>query len=315
MDDSSSTTSLPGAGGATGRTWTLRCAGPDGTHEAFVAEAGATLLGYRHEGRWCTEPAPADGPVPAGSGQLLVPWPNRVRDGRWLLDGQVQQLALSEPARGNASHGLLRHTAYRCVEEHPDRVVLAAEVFPQSGYPFRLTHTVTWSVSADGLTATHEVLHHGPERAPVAIGAHPYLRVGDVPVAACTLAVEASSVITVDDRLNPVGVEAVAGVHDWRGGALVADRRVDHGYTDLAAEPDGLVRHRLTAPDGRAVTLWAEPVFGVVQLFLTDRLPGRELALAVEPMTAPADAFNSGTGLTWLETGESLVARWGVSPS
>lgn len=45
---------------------------------------------------------------PMGCGIVLVPWPNRVADGRWSCDGATQQLDLTEPSRGHASHGLLR---------------------------------------------------------------------------------------------------------------------------------------------------------------------------------------------------------------
>ena len=35
-------------------------------------------------------------------------------------------------------------------------------------------------------------------------------------------------------------------------------------------------------------------------------------AVAVEPMTAPANAFNTGAGLRWLEPGETWTVRWGI---
>lgn len=304
---------MSGDPAAAGRRWTL----VHGDHVAHVQECGAALAGYAVGGAWVTEPSPADAPAAAGNGQLLVPWPNRVRDGRWTLDGVAQQLALTEPARANANHGLLRDAAYVCLAERADEVVLQAEVFPRSGYPFRLSHRVSYALDGTGLTVTHEVVHHAPAGAgpaPVAVGAHPYLRVDEVPVADCTLRVDASTVLVVDDRLLPVGSEAVHDEHDWRGGHRIGERRVDAGYTGLA-RTDGQVRHVLSAPDGRSTTLWADDAFGWVQLFLTDRLPGRDLAVAVEPMTAPADALNSGEGLAWLPPGEALRVRWGVLPS
>ncbi|MGN0063244.1 MAG: aldose 1-epimerase family protein [Nocardioides sp.] len=304
-----STDDSPGPTSATGQQWELR----HGAGTAYVAQAGAALRGFAVDGTWLTEPSPADAPPTAGNGQLLVPWPNRVRDGRWTLDGTVQQLALTEPARGNASHGLLRHAAYACTAEAAESVTLQAEVFPQPGYPFRLSHAVTYALDSTGLVVTHEITHHGAGRAPVAVGAHPYLRVGDVPVADCSLRVGADTVLLVDDRMLPVGSEPVHDEHDWRDGPVIRDRRVDAGYTRLAVV-DGQVRHTLTAPDGRGVTLWAEEAFGWVQLFTTDRLPARDLAVAVEPMTAPADALSSGEGLAWLGTGETLRVRWGLTP-
>ena len=50
----------------------------------------------------------ADKLPPHGTGQLLAPWPNRVADGRYYLRRRRYQLALSEPAKDNAIHGLTR---------------------------------------------------------------------------------------------------------------------------------------------------------------------------------------------------------------
>lgn len=294
--------------GPHGTVWTLR----HGAVEAQVAQAGAALLGLRHGTDWLTEPTPLDRSVAAGNGQVLVPWPNRIRDGRWLLDGAVQQLPLTEPARHNASHGLLRSAEYRLVSGSQESVRLAARIFPVTGYPFRVDHTVTYAVSATGLRVTHELRNHSPAPAPVALGAHPYLRVGDVPVAECSLQVAAQEWLRTDDHLIPVSTEPLDPEHDWRTARTIGRSRPDTCWTTLTPEPDGLVRHRLRAPDGSGVDLWADPAFGHVQVFVTDRLPGREVAIAVEPMTAAPDAFNSGDGLVWLPTGDSLTLSWGI---
>jgi aldose 1-epimerase len=74
--------------------------------------------------------------------------------------------------------------------------------------------------------------------------------------------------------------------------------------------------HTLSAADGRTVSLWADEQFGYVQVFITRRFPrGDELmtAVAIEPMTAPADAFNSGDGLRWVKPGECWSVSWAIS--
>jgi aldose 1-epimerase len=73
------------------------------------------------------------------------------------------------------------------------------------------------------------------------------------------------------------------------------------------------VRHRLLGPDG-GVELWAEPAFGWVQVFTPDDHPGRGRAVAVEPMTCPPDALNSGTDLITLAPGETWQGSWGLRP-
>ncbi len=63
---------------------------------------------------------PTTCPRPA-SGVVLVPWPNRIRDGKYSFDGEDLQLAISEPKFGNASHGLLRFGTYQAIEHTDDR--------------------------------------------------------------------------------------------------------------------------------------------------------------------------------------------------
>jgi aldose 1-epimerase len=61
------------------------------------------------------------------------------------------------------------------------------------------------------------------------------------------------------------------------------------------------------------VSIWAEPEFAYVQVFTTTtKYPGEDFAVAVEPMTAPAEAFNSGRGLRWLDPGEQWTVSWGI---
>ncbi|WP_244632346.1 MULTISPECIES: hypothetical protein [unclassified Microbacterium] len=88
---------------------------------------------------------------------------------------------------------------------------------------------------------------------------------------------------------------------------------LDTGFTDLGRDADGRVRHSLTAPDGRRVTLWQGEGFDYVQVYTTPAYPGQRLAVAIEPMTAPADALNSGLGIRRLSTDESWTLHWGIA--
>jgi len=91
----------------------------------------------------------------------------------------------------------------------------------------------------------------------------------------------------------------------------VGDLEIDVALTDLTFA-GGTARHVLSAPDGRSVTLWQDESCGYVHIFVTTELPGRPRAVAIEPMTGPANAFNSGVGLRWLPPGESSTMTWGI---
>ncbi|MCM3778197.1 aldose 1-epimerase family protein [Microbacterium hydrocarbonoxydans] len=281
-----------------------------GEVSAQIAQVGASLRSLRIGSVDLVAPYPEDAPTPSGSGVVLVPWPNRVRDGRWDDDGIERQLAITEPKFGNASHGLLRFTAYE-ITEGASAATLRAWVVPQTGYPYLLETSVTYTLRADGIDVEHVITNRSETPAPVAVGSHPFLTIGDVAEADLVLRVSADTAIETDERMLPVGTHPIDPA--VRDGVRVGDVSLDTGFIDLERDADGLARHSLTAPDGRRLTLWQGEGYEVVQVFTTDKYPGRPLAVAMEPMTAPADAFNSGTGLRRLAPGETWTLRWGIT--
>lgn len=280
---------------------------------AEISQVGAALRALTVGGVDLVPRYADDIPTPTASGVVLVPWPNRVRDGRWTQRGVTRQLAISEPALGNASHGLLRFAPYRLEEEEPDAVTLRADIFPQTGYPFALQTRVTYALTDDGITVRHHVRNVGAEEAPVAIGAHPFVMLGTADTADLVLRSSGATRLLTDERKLPVGDSPVDAATDLRGGRRVGDLDLDTAYRDLRRDPDGRARTTLTAPDGTSLTLWQGEGLEWTQVFTTDRYPSHSLALAIEPMSAPADAFNSGTGLRWLAPDEAWTVEWGIT--
>jgi aldose 1-epimerase len=294
---------------ASGTNYTLT-AGPA---TVVVASLAAALRSYRYDGVALTETW-GDDAIPAGGGGiLLAPWPNRVADGRWTLHGEEQRLDITEPSKGNAIHGLLRNTGYQAVEVGDARLVLDAEIFPQHGYPFHLMHRATYELTEEQLTVTQELSNLSASPAPFALGAHPYLKISDVPTEELVLTLHAEEMFEADDQSIPTGRAPVSGQRDLRQGQRIGDIAFDTAFTGLALV-DGRHEHVLSAPDGRRVTLWADASFAYAHVFISTIYPGVSKAVAVEPMTAPANAFNSGEGLAWLEPGASFSARWGILP-
>lgn len=299
----------------TGEQFEITRETPAGQAHAVITQVAASLRGYSVGGIDLTQPYPEDSTPPSSVGIVLVPWPNRVRDGKWTLNGQEQQLALTEPERHNAIHGLLHFSPYSLAERDDASVTLAATVYPQPGYPFLLDTSVRYELVDDGLTVTHTISNAGTADAPVAVGTHPYFQIGDVPTADLTLTVTASTHFEVDDRLNVVGEHPVEGTqYDLRGGKRVGDLHLDDGWGDVEIV-DGRGTQTLEAPDGRTVSMWGDDHFRYVQVYTSrtlKTLKEGEMAIAIEPMTAPTDALNSGTGLKWLAPGETWSVSWGI---
>jgi len=281
----------------------------------IITEVAAGIRALSVDGVELVETFPASVIPPFGSGTVLVPWPNRIEDGLWLLDGAPQQLALTEPELHNALHGLLVSFPYRVTVQTQDSVTLAAPVYPQRGYPFQLHTTVRYDLLDDGLRVTHGFRNVGAGRAPVAVGTHPFFTIGGVPTADLVLTLSAGTRFETDARLNPIREVPVEGTeYDLRAGRRVGELSLDDAF-GAVTPVDGVSRHRLTAPDGQFVELWQDESFGFVQVFTTREFPladGPGLAIAIEPMTAPPNAFNSGQGVHWLEPDEDWSVTWGI---
>ncbi len=277
-----------------------------GPYRAVAVELGGGLREATVEGRPLLDGYAEDALPDGARGQVLAPWPNRLRDGRWTWQGRELQLPLSEPAKGNASHGLVRWAGWSLVERDASRVVLAHRLHPQPGYPFRLDLRIEHAVDAD--TGLSVVLSATPVDgpAPVALGMHPYLAPPSGPsVDGCVLQVPATTRLLVDERSLPVAEQPVEGEQDLRAGALLGDRVLDVAYTGRTGD-----EVRLSAGGLTTVLTTAAPW---LQVFTGDTLaPGRRRqGLAVEPLTAPADAFNRG-GAAVLEPGQELSLRWSL---
>jgi aldose 1-epimerase len=290
-----------------------------GGYRAVVTECGASLRLLEYDGRPLVLGWHEDEQTSSGRGQLLAPWPNRIRDGRYIFDGRQLQLPLSEPKLSNASHGLVRWTSWNLEERTEHSVSLVYRLMSQPGYPWTLDLHALYDLSADGLTVTVTATNLSGSRAPYALGAHPYLTLGDGLVDGWELTLPAETRVVVDEQLIPTGTEDVRDTDlDFRIGRPIRAISLDTAFTDLTRDADGRVEVTLRDPHGqRGVAMWMDARHSWVQVFTGDALPSRAReSLAVEPMTAPPDAFNSGHGLVVLAPAGTTLdehsASWGI---
>ncbi len=246
----------------------------------------------------------------------LIPWPNRLADGRYRFEGVDHQLTLSEPPKQNAIHGLLRWRPWQASEREPHRVVMSTRLYPQPGYPFTLDVSIAYELGDNGLTVVTTAENIGEQACPYGAGQHPYVSPGEGSIDDCVLELPART--RCADR-RPASVAE-------RQRACARQRLRFLKATTVGRPGDRLGLHRPCARRRRARrhkahTQRRQPCRAVGgrapqvhQLYSGDTLAPsrRRRGLAVEPMTCAPNAFQSGEGLVRLEAGQALTTCWGV---
>jgi aldose 1-epimerase len=290
-----------------------------------AAPYGASLRGLwreRPDGRQepiITGYTGAKGKV-GGQGDVLIPFPGRVRAGRYSFEGHDYQMALNDKEGPNAIHGFLRLVPWETVEQSPSAVTFAASLRADQhpGYPFSLRATVTYALDNAGMTCRFTIHNTGNRAAPVAAGFHPYFTVGSGLIDPDLLHVPMAATLEFENLL-PTGriVPVDSTAYDFRQPRSIGNTIFNTCYLSPLRDPDGLLRLRLASADtDRAVTIWLDSTFNYVVLYSGDPLPEshRRRSLAIEPMTCGSDAFNHPDwGLSILGPGQIITGAWGAT--
>lgn len=257
------------------------------------------LEGYVERGSTCALP-------------FLHPWANRLAGLRYAAAGRVVLLDPRSPLLhldGNAlpMHGVPgANLAWRTVGHAVDGETARLSAVLDWSSPERLAvfpypHRVEMEVGLDarGLQVVTTLRPAGEESIPASFGFHPYLRLAGVPRAEWSLELPAMRRLPVDDRQIPNGVEEAFSARSL----VLGDGAFDDGFR---LEGDQ-ARFALSAK-GRRIGVEFQGGYPFAQIYAP---VGRDF-VAVEPMTAPANALASGRDLRLVEPGSELRAGFRI---
>jgi len=276
-------------------------------YRAVITELGASLRDLSWRGRPLVLGFGEDELPLAYQGTVLAPWPNRIADGCYRFAGDSYQLAITEPARQTALHGLVLWSPWQFERIDAAGVRLTHRLWPHPGYPFALDLEAVYRLTANGLSFGLTATNTGDTAAPYGASFHPYLVAGNGDADSWTVQSPAGSYLTVDPyRLLPRGLAPLAEF-DFVEPTPLTGLEIDNAFTDIAFDRSGAAELTLVDDAGQGVRMSWDDRCRWLQLCI----PGPQRpwmhrkALAVEPMSCPPDAFNSGTDLVVLEPGRS----------
>ncbi len=247
-------------------------------------------------------------------GDVLIPFPSRIPDGRYTFDGQSHQLAPNDGTGRHAMHGFLRAALWETAELSENAVTFAIRLkesdFP--GYPFALRAEVTYRLEDAGLYCFFRAENSGTGAAPFGAGFHPYFTVGQETIDDDVLH------LPLEQILQNGKLAEVAGTRwDHREPKPLGAAHYDAVYSKPIRDADGRARLRYSSSDGmRGVTVWIDETFDYLVVYSGDTLPPlhQRRALALEPWTCAPNAFNyPERGLKVLSPGEVFSGSWGVT--
>jgi aldose 1-epimerase len=258
--------------------------------------AGLELL-YRSP-QFFTEHRPTRSGFP-----ILFPFPNRIRDGRFEVDGKSYQLPLGDPAGKNAIHGFAFNRPWRVIDQGASAT--SAFITAEFHGSLDLPETRTLWPADYRARVTYRLLDHvlrveadvdNPDTAPLpfGFGYHPYFAVAPFGGAQAIVTVAAGKHWELVENL-PTGAKCDLDVRrDLRQGERFSTLTLDDVMTDLYTfaydqeDALGLVAVIQHPAGERMLTLWTTGDFRELVLFTP---PHRE-AICIEPYTCTTDAIN-----------------------
>jgi aldose 1-epimerase len=287
-----------------------------GDYTAVITAQAGALRRLQYRDRDIVVPFAQGGSIPDYRGIIAAPWPNRIRDGKYTFDGVEHRVPVNEPERGCALHGFAFGMDWALESSDGSSVALSCLIGPMEGYPFELRLTASYRLTEQGLHGRVIATNTGCSPAPYGVCPHPYLVAGPAPLDEWTLQFPAETFLEVaPDRLLPVGTRPVEGhAFDFRAPRVIGATAIDHAFTDIAFDTSARARLTLLDPSGTGVGIAWDSTCRWLQVHTADKTapqPSRQ-GLAVEPMTCPPDAFNSGTDVIRLAPGDTHEADWWI---
>lgn len=270
---------------------------------AVISTEGAALIGLSVDRFNLIEPNTREGLY---AGKILAPWPNRIKDGKYSFNKNDYQLPINEVSKNNSLHGLVANSLWEITFQNQSKVILEYLLDQSAIYPGKLQLQVTYEIIESGIAIAVLSKNMGDICAPYGVSIHTYLVAGEsVKNNELFLQIPADQFLEVDaERLLPIKLQPVDGSNfDFINSKKISDLFIDHAFKYSSNYPRSI---SLLNAEGQGAEMIFDDQSKWIQIHTADRdlQADSRMAVAIEPMTCPPDAFNSGIDLIVLEPGK-----------
>jgi len=243
----------------------------------------------------------------------LIPFPNRIKDGRYEYSGKSYQLPINHPAENHAIHGFIYDKKFKVTssELNANEASINLEYIYNGdieGFPFKYITEIIYTLTADdGLNCQTLVQNLGVTSMPLGDGWHPYFKFNKR-VDELMLKIPTDIKTLVDDRLIPTG--EILPFDNFSELTIISQITFDTGFR-IAGE-EAFVETELFDPESNVKIIVFQETGENKYNFLQVYIPPLRESIAIEPMTCNIDAFNNKDGLIMLEPGAVFEGNYGV---
>lgn len=247
----------------------------------------------------------------------LVPWSNRIRDGKLLWQGRTYQLR-TNPGDGTARHGAGIEYPWAVVEQTPTSATLEFTSRNVYGVNFPWTFTARFEYALDGdrFTWGLAVTNTDHETFPAGLGQHPYFQrhlslPGGEASAGPHLQINCDQSYELFDALPVAAAGPITARADFRSSRELGAGVVDDCLTGRTSPTVAVIDY----PGALSLTMHAGELLSHVVAYA----PAGEPFFAIEPVTNANDAFTldargvKGTGLFLVQPGETRHTEFSLT--
>ncbi|WP_240788581.1 aldose 1-epimerase [Ramlibacter henchirensis] len=295
-------------------------------HLALAPDVGGSIASFRR--RWHERAAlrELDWLRPAGAEGLaerhplamasfpLVPFCNRIRNGRATFEGREIRFPPNHPAEDSPHplHGIGWQRPWRVESAGSSRAVLTLDVPAGPAWPWRFTARQTFDLRPDSLMVRMALTNEDTAAMPAGIGHHPYFP--HEPGTRLTAAAQA--MWEADEEVMPTRLAETEEVRQLRRGVRLADLHTDNNFTGWSREACIEWPADAHGPE-RSLVMQAEAPLDHFVLYCQRGLD----YFCAEPVSQCTDWLNlmdrygpEALGGARLEPGETLSARFTLTP-